>query len=143
MKKLRILKQILNRTKAIQLLSSFLICVLICAGIIVVVEPDITSYFDAIWYCYAVITTCGFGDFAAVTLIGRLASIFISVYAVFAIAIVTGVVVNYYMQLINVQQKETLSAVIDKLERLPELSQEELVQISDHVKEIHDRINRS
>lgn len=143
MKRLRVLKQILVRTKAMQILTSFLIFVLGTACIITIVEPSITTYFDGLWYCYAVITTCGFGDFAAATLIGRIISVLLSAYAVLTIAIITGVVVNYYTQIIQLQQEETLASIIDKLERLPELSMEELEQISKRTKEIHDRINRS
>lgn len=49
----------------------------------------------------------------------------------FVIAIVTGVVVNFYNQIIFLQQEETITAFMDNLEHLPELSAEELVQISE------------
>lgn len=143
MKRLRILKQILIRTKAIQILSTFLIFVFGCALVIQAVEPDIHSYFDALWYCYAVITTCGFGDFTAATFIGRAASVLLSIYAVLVIAVVTGVVVNYYNQIIQIQQEQTLASVVDKLERLPELSKTELEQISERARDIHNKINPS
>ncbi len=143
MRRLRILKQILVRTKAIQILSSFVVFVFICAFAIMAVEPDINSYFDALWYCYAVITTCGFGDFAAATFIGRILSVLLSVYAVLVIAIVTGVVVNYYTQIIQLQQEQTLASIIDTLEHLPDYSKEELTAISERVKKIHDQISRS
>ena len=143
MKKIHILKLILVRTKAMQILTSFLIFILGAALIIVTVEPDIDSYIDALWYCYAVITTCGFGDFTAATLIGRIISVLLSAYAVLAIAIITGVVVNYYTQIIQIQQEDTLAAISDKLERLPELSKEELEIISKRAREIRDQISRS
>lgn len=143
MKKLRILKQILVRTKALRILSSFFIFFLIAAALVMITEPGITSYSDAVWFCYAVITTCGFGDFTATTLIGRGLSVLLSIYAVLVIAIVTGVVVNYYTQIIRLQEEQTLTSIIDKLERLPELSKEELTQISNRAKELHHKINRS
>ena len=58
----------------------------------------------------------------------------ITVYAVYAIAIITGVVVNFYTQMVEMQRKETLTMFMDKLERLPELSKEELEVISKNVK---------
>lgn len=53
----------------------------------------------------------------------------------FVIAIVTGVVVNFYTQMVEMQRKETLIMFMDKLERLPELSKEELESISRKVRE--------
>ena len=37
-------------------------------------------------------------------------------------------IVNNFTQLVDLRQKETLAAVLDKLEHLPELSHEELTQ---------------
>lgn len=91
-------------------------------------------YGDALWYCYAVISTAGFGDIVTVTLIGKICSILLTIYTIFVVAIVTGVVVNFYTQLVEMQQKETLAMFMDKLERLPELSKEELEHISQKVR---------
>ena len=134
MKKLKVLKLILKRTKADRILFGFIMFLFIIAGIIQLAEPDINRYGDALWYCYAVISTAGFGDLVAVTFIGKTASVLLTVYSIFVIAIVTGVVVNFYGQIVEMQQKETLTMLMDKLEHLPELSQEELQTISDKVK---------
>lgn len=134
MKRLRILWMILKRTRANQILSGFLLFLLAIAAIIQIVEPHINRYVDALWYCYAVISTIGFGDMIAVTLIGKVCSVLLTIYAIFVVAIVTGVVVNYYGQIVAMQQKETMTAFMDQLEHLPELSQEELREISEKVK---------
>lgn len=136
MKRLKILWIILKRTKASQILFGFIIFIFAIATLIQCVEPDITRYSDALWYCYAVISTAGFGDIITVTFIGKICSVLLTVYAIFVVAIVTGVVVNFYNQLVEMQQKETLMLFMDKLERLPELSKEELQTISQKVKEL-------
>ena len=46
----------------------------------------------------------------------------------------TGVIVNYYMQLVELRQQESLAVIMDKLERLPELSRQELKQLSDQIR---------
>lgn len=97
-------------------------------------RTDIHRYGDALWYCYAVISTAGFGDIVTVTLIGKICSVLLTIYTIFVVAIVTGVVVNFYTQLVEMQQKETLAMFMDKLERLPELSKEELEHISQKVR---------
>ena len=57
MKKIRVLGIILKRTKADRVLSGFLLFLFAAALIIQIVEPDINRYVDALWYCYAVIST--------------------------------------------------------------------------------------
>lgn len=134
MKKLRILWGILKRTQANHILSGFVLFLLADAAVIQLVEPDIHRYVDALWYCYAVISTGGFGDIVTVTLIGKICSVLLTIYTIFVVAIVTGVVVNFYTQLVEMHQKETLAMFMDKLERLPELSKEELEHISQKVR---------
>lgn len=134
MKRIKVLAGILKRTHADKILTGFVAFLLVAAAVIELVEPDITRYGEALWYCYAVISTTGFGDVVAVTFIGKLCSILLTVYALFVIAIVTGVVVNFYTQMVEMQRKETLAMFMDKLERLPELSREELENISEKVR---------
>ncbi|MBR4020443.1 MAG: two pore domain potassium channel family protein, partial [Firmicutes bacterium] len=76
----------------------------------------------------------GFGDIVAKTFVGRVCTVVLSLYATLIIAIVTGVVVNYYMQIIQLRQKETLTNLMDRLEHLPEMTTKELQDISDKVK---------
>ena len=134
MKRLRILNFIMKRTHMYPILFGFLLFTLIDALVIMLVEPGINSYGDALWYCYIVMATIGFGDFVAVTFIGRIASVLITFYSLFVFAMATGVVVNFHGQLIDIQQKHTLAAFADKMQRLPELSKEELEKISENVK---------
>ena len=134
MKKLRILWRILRHTHADRILLGFILFLLADAAVIQIVEPNINRYGDALWYCYAVISTAGFGDIVAVTLIGKISSVLLTIYTLFVVAIVTGVVVNFYTQLVEMQRKETLAAFMDKLERLPELSKDELENISKNIK---------
>ena len=112
------------------ILSGYIVFLFVSAAIIQLVEPDINHYGDALRYCYAVLSTAGFGDIVAITFIGKLVSVLVTIYTIFVVAIVTGVVVNYYGQIVEMQRRETAMMFLDKLERLPELSKEELEDIS-------------
>ena len=136
MKKIKVLWLILKRTKADRILSGFFLFLFAAAGIIQLAEPDITRYGDALWYCYAVISTAGFGDVVAVTFLGKICSVLLTVYSIFVVAIVTGDVVNFYSQLVEMHDRETLTVFMDKLEHLPELSKEELETISQKIKKL-------
>ena len=126
---------ILKRTRADKIIIGFIVFIFAIAAVIQLVEPDINRYGDALWYCYAVISTAGFGDVVAVTFIGKMCSVLLTIYSLFVVAIATGVVVNFYTQMVEMQRKETLAMFMDQLERLPELSREELENISRKVRQ--------
>lgn len=136
MRRLKVLAGILKRTRADKILVGFIVFLFVVAAVIELAEPDINRYGDALWYCYAVISTAGFGDVVAVTFIGKICSVLLTVYAIFVTAIVTGVVVNFYTQMVEMQRKETIAMFMDQLERLPELSREELESISQKVRKL-------
>lgn len=135
MRRLHVLKSILVRTHADKILLTYLVFVVIAALIIQIVEPGINRFVDALWYCYAVISTAGFGDIVVTTFSAKVVSVLLTAYSIVVIALVTGVIVNYYNQLIQIRQKDTLASFSDRLQRLPELSKEELEEMSANAKE--------
>ena len=135
MKKLKLLGRILRHTGADKIIAGFLGFLLLCALAIWICESDIHTYREALWYCFTVVSTIGFGDVVVHTAISRGLSVVLSIYAVITLAIFTGVIVNYYTQLVELRQKESLAAIMDKLERLPELPRDELIQLSNQIKQ--------
>ncbi len=138
-KRIRILISILRRTHADQLLISYMVFVLADAALIRITEPSIGTYADALWYCYAVVSTAGFGDIVVTGLIPKILSVILTVYSVLVIAIVTGVVVNYFTEIGQREEEDTLAAFMDKLEQLPDLSQDELKTLSGRVTEFRKK----
>lgn len=136
MKRLHVMKQVLKRTHADRTLLAFVGFFLAMAAVLWAVEPGMVTYRDAIWYCCAVVFTTGFGDFVATTFLGKLCSILLSCYAIFALAIVTGVVVTYYHEAIQGQYENAKLRFLDQLERLPELSREELAELAEKAKKL-------
>lgn len=134
MKKLRVLCRILRQTRADRLLFGFLAAILACSLVIWRVEPDIPTWRGAIWYCFTLVSTVGFGDVVVRRPLSRILSILLSFYSMLVLAIVTGVVVNYYSQLLELRTGESLGAFLDKLEHLEELSPGELHDLSERVK---------
>ena len=132
---IRILRQVMKRTGASRIWAGFLVFFFLCAVAIWLREPSIPTLWEGLWYCYAVVTTIGFGDITVSSPLSRVLSVLLSVYAVLVIAIVTGVVVNFYNRLVEFRQEESLTALVDKLERLPELPPEELAKIARQIRE--------
>ena len=136
LKNFRVLRRIMKETHATKVWYSFLIFFFICAVLIWLREPDIETYGQALWYCYAVVTTIGFGDLTVQSFISKIISVALSIYAAGVIAIMTAVVVNYFNQLVELRRKESLTALIEKLKVLPELPKEELEDISERVRKL-------
>ena len=139
MKRLQVMKRVLRETGANKIWFAFLIQFFVSGLIIWLREPDFHRYGDALWYLYAVVTTIGFGDLVAQHLLSRILSVLLSISAAVVIALITGVIVNYFVQVNALRNRETLTAFMDKLERLPELPPEELEQLSMQVREFRDK----
>ncbi|MFI3176816.1 MAG: potassium channel family protein [Eubacteriales bacterium] len=133
MRKLRILKDILINTHADKMLLSFLLFILLDALVICWCEPSFHTYGDALWYCYAVITTIGFGDLVVTTFLGKVLTVILSAYAILVIGIVTGIIVNFYTELLKLQKETNLSTFLDKAEHLSDLNKEELDELSQNI----------
>ncbi len=140
MRRIILFKRILRQTGAHRIWPVFVLFFLGCSVVIWLIEPGITSLGDALWYCYTVVTTIGFGDVTVTSPLSKVLSVLLSIYAALVIAIVTGGVVNFCYRLVALRQKKTLTAMLDKLERLPELPREELEQIAKAVREYHSKL---
>ena len=114
----KIFWSILKRTHADKIVTGFGMYFLISALVIMLAEPGIHRYGESIWYCFSVITTIGFGDFTAVTVIGRTASIILGLYGVIVLAIIPGIVATYYMEVVNFKNGDSGEAFMYKLEHL-------------------------
>lgn len=134
MKKLRLLWRVFKTTDADKILIGFFGFVLLSAMIFVFVEPEIERYGDGIWYTFAVFTTIGFGDVVAVTPVGRILTILLGLYGIIIVALIPGILVNYYTEVSRIKANSSVAQFLDKLERLPELSKEDLEKISSAVK---------
>jgi hypothetical protein len=54
------------------------------------------------------------------------------------LAIVTGVLASYFNRLIQLRDKDSLATLADKLNRLPDMSREELKRLSEQIKRKFD-----
>lgn len=134
MKSNKILWRVLKRTGTNKLLYGYLVTLFVIAVAIIFIEPNINTLQDGLWYCFNVLTTIGFGDVIAVTLAGRILSVVLSVYSILIIAVIPGVVTSFYLETVKVRSNESMEKFLYDLERLPELSKEELDQLSEKVK---------
>ncbi len=137
----KLMKQVIKDSGANKLLGTYMAFFLISSVIIWLVDPEIQTMVDSLWYCFAAATTIGFGDVYAKSLIARIFTVVLSLYSIVIVAVITAVITNFYMEIAKARANESIMAFLDDLENLPELSLDELVVLSEKVK--HWKIRKS
>ena len=94
--KVKVLLKIIVNTFSLEILFGLLTMIVCFSLVFMKVEPDIETFPEALWYCFAIVTTIGFGDFVAVTPVGRVLSVFLGLYGIVVVAVITSIVVNFY-----------------------------------------------
>lgn len=138
-KPIRRMIQIINRTGLTKVLIAYIITLFAGALLITIFEPGIKNYGDALWYCFASSTTTGYGDFAAVGIVGRTVTVLVTISGILTVAIIPGVIVSYYTEYLRIKEKETISTFLEDLENLSNLSKEQLDSLSERVKKFNNK----
>ena len=94
--KLTTFVNVIMRTFALEILLGLAALIVLSSLILMHVEPSMPGFGDAIWYCFAVVTTIGFGDIVAATPIGRVVSVILGIYGIVVVAVITSIIVNFY-----------------------------------------------
>ena len=88
------LKKILRRTYVFEILLG-LVSLIISFSFLFTTFEDI-SYGDALWYCFSVVTTIGFGDIVVESILSRILAVILGLYGLIVVAVITSVIVNFY-----------------------------------------------
>ena len=99
-------------------------------------EPGIGNYWDAMWLLFVSCTTIGYGDFSVVTLSGRLLVVVMTIYQLVLFSLLTGVIIGHYQEVTEQRKQEIVKNFFDKMEHLTELSKEELEEIQEKVRKL-------
>ena len=131
---LRTLWSVTKRIGFHKVLAGFAAWFFISSLLTMLAEPDITRYGDAVWYSFVACTSIGFGDLVTTTFIGRLLTVILTMYEIVIVAMFSGVVVSYYLEVVHRKENAVIANFLDKMEHLTELSPEELRDIQDKVR---------
>lgn len=132
---LRLLWRIIKSSGAHKALTGYGVFFVLMALLIWLVDPAVPTFRTSLWYCFVAGTTIGFGDIAAVSPLGRILTILVSVYSIIMVAIVTAVITNFYLEATRIRAGDSAHRFLDKLEHLPELSREDLEELSEQAKQ--------
>lgn len=88
------LGEIARKTYAIEILLGMLFLIISFSFAMSILEGF--SYLDALWYCFAVVTTIGFGDIVPQSIFIRTLSVILGIYGIIVVAVITSIIVNFY-----------------------------------------------
>ena len=101
-----ILKRIIKKTYAVEILSGIVLLIVAFSLILPAFETNIDNFGDALWYCFAIVTTIGFGDIYATSMIGRILSVILGLYGIIVVSLITSIIVNFYGEMKKEEKDE-------------------------------------
>lgn len=113
---------------------AFVLFFLLCGVLVWLSESARITYGDSLWICFQTVTTIGFGDVPTNNALCRLALVLLSIVSIFYLAIITGVVVAICNSLVKANVRDSIHAIAQDLDRLPEMNQDELRDLRDRIK---------
>lgn len=130
---LRILWRCVRAVDADGILLGYVAFLAACCAVLRIWEPEtFPNYGSAVWYVFQTITTIGYGDAVAQTPVCRAITIAIGLSAMLIVGLTTGIVVNYFSEIVRARRNESFLAFERNLERITELSPEELEDMQRH-----------
>ncbi len=95
--RLDLLRDIVQQTYAAEIIFGLLLLIASFSFVLVYTDQAFEGrYSNALWYCFAVVTTIGFGDLTATSSIGRILSVVLGIYGIIVVALITSIIVNFY-----------------------------------------------
>ena len=129
----------MKRTGMMHMLIVYAIFFSVVSVILFLIEPGMKNVGDGFWYTFVASATIGFGDLTAITAAGRVLTVIVSLYGIILAAMIPGVFVSYYTEYLKIREIETVSTFLEKLEHLPELTKDELVELSEKIKKFNKK----
>lgn len=97
--RLDVLKKIIRKTYAAEILLGLVLLVAAFSMILFMVESSMKSYGDALWFCFATLTTIGYGDITVSSPVGRVLGVILGIYGIVVVALITSIIVNFYNEM--------------------------------------------
>ena len=94
--KFKTLFKIVFRTFAFEIILGLMTMIVASALVFMYFEEKIVTFGDGLWYAFAIVTTIGFGDFAATSVVGRITTVLLGIYGIIVVAVITSIIVNFY-----------------------------------------------
>ena len=108
--RLELLRKIARETYGVEIIFGLVLLIITFSLVLKITENGIETYKDALWYCFALVTTIGLGDITAVSDLGRIISVILGIYGIVVVSLITSIIVNFYGEI----KKSGISQETDK-----------------------------
>lgn len=115
----------MKKTGGDKLMLSFLIFYFADCLIIMLLDPAIENYGDALWMGFSVATTIGLGDYTVTSGAARFFTILLGVYGSIIEAYIPGLIASYYLKKLESRRNSILAGHSRELARVETMSQDE------------------
>ncbi len=122
--KIKVLFNILNVTHTLDVLICLLGLMIAFSFVFPMTEEGIPTFWDGLWYSFAVITTIGFGDYAATSALGRVLTVILGLYGIVIVAIITSVIVNFYNSVSDKKTEKKVDEIVQSVREAKEQEEE-------------------
>ena len=136
MRRIKIFWQVVKDCRLDKAFIGFVILFFAGSLVLLIREPDIHTYGEAMWVFFVASTTIGYGDYTVVSHIGRILVVVATIYQLILTALLTGVIIGHYQEIMEYRKKEVVKNFFYKMEHLTELSREELEEIQNNVRKL-------
>ena len=113
--KIKVLVKIVVNTFSLEIIFGLLVMIASFSFIFLAVEPPevIPDYPAALWYCFNIVTSIGFGT-GATSVIGRILSVILGIYGLIVVAVVTSIIVNFYNETAGKHDQKEFKEIDEK-----------------------------
>ena len=112
--RVKVLFRIIFKTYALEILFGLLTLMVAFSLVLMIYEPEMSYFPDALWFCFSVVTTIGFGDIKAVTHVGRIITVILGMYGIVVVAVITSIIVNFYNETKGKDDIEQMNQIEDQ-----------------------------
>lgn len=106
---------IIRKTYSVEILIGLVVLIIATALVLSIMEENMPIG-DALWYCFAIVTTIGFGDIVATSIIGRILSVILGIYGIIVVALITSIIVNFYNETKGDSPEKEIKKIEEKTE---------------------------
>ena len=101
-----VLRKIIRKTYASEILLGMILLMVAFSLLLSLLDENIGSFGDALWFCFATVTTIGYGDVTTTSGIGRVLSVILGIYGIIVVALITSIIVNFYYEMKDEKTEE-------------------------------------
>lgn len=94
-----VLGRIIRKTYAAEILLGLVLLMVSFSLLLTLMDQNMSEFTDALWFCFATVTTIGYGDITPTSQISRVLSVILGIYGIIVVALITSVIVNFYNEM--------------------------------------------